>query len=119
MLYFLTIRYGLIGGAIAWVVLNSGYVLISISIMHTRLLKEEKWRWYLKDVGLPLIASLIIAGLGRLFMLDQMSQIMTVFYLIIISTLTLLAAAFVTPTTREWLANQIINFKLHKKIKWV
>jgi O-antigen/teichoic acid export membrane protein len=53
-------RFGPIGAAWVWVGLNAGYVLILIQFMHLRLLKGEKLRWYLFDVGLPLVASLAV-----------------------------------------------------------
>jgi O-antigen/teichoic acid export membrane protein len=105
----LTSQYGAIGGAIAWVILNTGNVFIMIPVMHKRLLVTEKWRWYWQDNGLPLVASLIIAGLGRLFIGGQMSQVTTAFYLIIISISTLAVTAMVTPTTRTWFRDKILR----------
>jgi O-antigen/teichoic acid export membrane protein len=50
--------YGAVGAAFIWVILNGGFVLVGIPLMHRRLLKGEQWRWYLEDVGLPLGVSL-------------------------------------------------------------
>ena len=66
--------YGALGAAIAWIILNSGYVLIAIQIMHSRLLKGEQWRWYLTDVGKPFLAALTIALLWRMFTPAEMSR---------------------------------------------
>jgi len=60
--------YGAVGAAIIWVVLNGGFVLVCIQLMHRRLLKGEQWRWYLEDVGLPLAVSLGTALLCLLIM---------------------------------------------------
>lgn len=110
LIIFMTKHYGAIGGACAWVILNSGYVLFSIHFMHRRLLPHEKWRWYWQDVSIPLLASLTITGLGRLFMRGQMSQLMTIVYLLIISILALVVTAITTPITRAYLARyQIPN----------
>ncbi len=54
-------RYGAIGAAWIWIILNGGYVLIGIHFMHTRLLPKEKWRWYGKDVALPGLTSVVTA----------------------------------------------------------
>jgi hypothetical protein len=59
--------YGAVGAAIIWVVLNSGFVLISIPLMHHRLLKGEQWKWYFEDVGLPLAVAVAAAFCGSLF----------------------------------------------------
>lgn len=56
--YFLANAYGAIGGAAAWLMLNSGYVLISQQIMHRRVLQKEKTAWYLRDFAFPSFAAL-------------------------------------------------------------
>lgn len=112
MIVYMTSQYGALGGASVWVILNGGYVLFSIYFMHRRLLPRQKWRWYWQDVGLPLAAALSVAGLGRLLMCGQISQFMTIFYLIIVSISTLAIAAFTTPTTRTWLFDKLSNLKL-------
>jgi len=109
---FLTRRFGVVGGASGWVILNAGYVLFTIYFMHKRLLPTEKWRWYWQDVGVPLVSSLLIAGLGRLCMAGPMSQFSTLSFLSIISILTLTAASIATPTTRIWLFNKIAGLKI-------
>lgn len=49
-------RYGVIGAAGAWLVLNTSYVLIGAHVMHRRLLPEVKWRWYRRAIFAPLAA---------------------------------------------------------------
>jgi O-antigen/teichoic acid export membrane protein len=112
MIVFMTFHYGALGGASVWVILNCGYVFISIHFMHKRLLLREKWNWYWHDVSLPLIASLLIPGLGRIFISDHTSQFMTIIYIIIISVSTLAITAITTQTTRIWFFNKISNLKL-------
>lgn len=53
-------HYGALGAAWIWVALNAGYVLITIQLMHLRLIPEEKWHWYLTDVLFPLSGALSI-----------------------------------------------------------
>jgi O-antigen/teichoic acid export membrane protein len=112
MIVFMTFHYGALGGASVWVILNCGYVFISIHFMHKRLLLREKWNWYWHDVSLPLIASLLIPGLGRIFISGHTSQFMTIIYIIIISVSTLAITAITTQTTRIWFFNKISNLKL-------
>lgn len=112
MIVFMTFQYGALGGASVWVILNGGYVLISIHFMHRRLLPHEKWNWYWYDVSLPLIASLITSSLGRILIHGQNSHFMTIIYLIIISIATLAITAIATKTTRIWFLNKISNLKL-------
>lgn len=68
-------RYGSIGAAWTWVVLNAGYVFFFAQLMHRRILRDEKWEWYLADVAAPVSAGFVLVwligqvvplGLGRL-----------------------------------------------------
>jgi O-antigen/teichoic acid export membrane protein len=110
MLIVMVNYYGAIGAAIVWVTLNTGYVLISLQIMHSRLLKGEQWRWYCEDVGLPLIAALATAGLGRWLLPADMTPLTTVVYLFGVSLATLTVTAMVTPTVRMWLKDYFFSF---------
>jgi O-antigen/teichoic acid export membrane protein len=49
-----TLRYGAIGSAWIWLILNAGYVLIGVHFLYRRLLVTEKWRWYGKDLCMPM-----------------------------------------------------------------
>jgi O-antigen/teichoic acid export membrane protein len=113
MIYFLVQQYGVVGAASAWVILNSGYVLICVRIMHSRLLKGEQWRWYLNDVAVPLLAGFSVALIWRLlFTPDGMSRPTIFIYLTGISATTLIAAATGTPVTRLWLEQKITRCKI-------
>ena len=59
--FWVTPRYGVIGAAWIWVILNAGYLLLSAHILYRRLLKTEKWHWYFNDVILPAVAALSTA----------------------------------------------------------
>ncbi|MHB8130373.1 MAG: lipopolysaccharide biosynthesis protein [Mobilitalea sp.] len=112
VIIFMVGSFGAIGGAIAWLVLNIGYVIFWIPVMHKRLLLKEKWRWYWQDVFVPLAVCTFVAGLGRIFIREPMSQYMTLLSLIIISILTLWVTALTTPVTRVWLFGQLSKIKI-------
>jgi len=112
LIIFMAACFGAVGGAIAWLVLNIGYVTFWIPVMHKRLLLKEKWRWYWQDTCVPLMACTFVAGLGRIFAKELMSQYMMLLHLIIISVLTLGITALTTPITREWLLGQLLKIKL-------
>ena len=67
-----------------WIVLNVGYLLIVIQLMHFRLLKHEKWTWYRNDVGKLLAITLMVTGIGRLIMRDGLEDILKFVILIIV-----------------------------------
>jgi O-antigen/teichoic acid export membrane protein len=109
LIIYSAMRYGAIGAAIAWFALNMGDVVLVIPLMHRRLLRKEKWRWYWQDICLPLVVCTFVAGLGRIFISGPMSQFMMVQYLIVISVSTLGIAAIATPVTRSWLFGQLLK----------
>jgi O-antigen/teichoic acid export membrane protein len=109
---FMAHHYGATGAASAWLALNAGYILFEIPIMHRRLLRTEKWRWYWHDVCFPLAACVLTGGLGRLLMSSSMSQFAMSVYLIVISVLTLGITGAVTSVTRAWF------FERFSKMSW-
>jgi len=113
LIIYVTRRYGATGAASVWLVLNIGYVFFEIPIMHRRLLRKEKWRWYWQDVGVPLIAGLSFAGLGRLFMGGPVPQFVMLLYLVIVSVLTLGITLISAPTMRSILYGQLLKIKLN------
>jgi O-antigen/teichoic acid export membrane protein len=111
LIIYMTMHYGAIGAAGVWLVLNMGMFFFEIPIMHLRLLRKEKWRWYLQDVCLPLAVCILIAGLGRILINGPISQFMMLLNLIIVSALTLGMAAITTPITRTLLFKQLLKIK--------
>lgn len=112
LIFFLTKKYGALGGASAWVILNSGYVFIVAPIIHKRLLPNEHWHWCVRDVGLPFLASVVLAGIGRLFIANTMSKPIMMVSIILVLILTFGGTVMVTPTTRSWLLNRLLKKKM-------
>ena len=100
LIIFMTTKYGAVGAAIVWVILNTGYMLFLIPIMHRRLLAGEKWRWYLEDVSYPLLAALGTIGAGRWFISGQMSLAGMVVSLLAVYLTALATAALAAPLVR-------------------
>lgn len=97
-----------IGAAWAWIILNLGYLIFEIPIMHRRLLKNEMGKWYRHDIALPiLIVTIIVSVAHSIFPVEASKLILT---LEIIGTLvfSILVSA--------WFANQLnINMLKMKK----
>lgn len=112
LMIVLTKSFGVLGAASVWVILNAGYVIIGIQIMHRRLLPNEKWRWYKEDVGIPLVVSLVVAGTFRLLNPDLSGFIYNMIYLIVVSAITLSITALATSATRSWLYSIALNLRV-------
>ena len=117
LIIYMATQYGAVGAASVWFILNAGYVFFEIPVMHLRLLRKEKWRWYLQDVCLPLAVCLFVAGTGRMLINGPMSQFVMLLNLITVSALTLGTTAIVTPVTRTWLFMQLSKIKLAQGTK--
>ena len=111
LIFFMTRYYGAIGGASVWVLLNSCYLAFTIYFMHRRLLRNEKWRWYWQDICIPLSASIVVAGFGRLFITKAMPPLTMFIYISVISAATLAVATMATATTRAWVLNKVFKIK--------
>lgn len=59
-------RYGGVGAAYGWLVLMLGYFVAGMPLVHARLLRGELGRWYLRDLGPPLLGSTIVCGVAAL-----------------------------------------------------
>lgn len=100
-------RFGAIGAAWAWFVLNVSYVLISIHFMHARILPNEKWSWYWESVFKPLfIGSITVLALHRWILLPQ-GRAMTAVVLVGISILLAIVVLCCMPTARKFLQQQL------------
>jgi O-antigen/teichoic acid export membrane protein len=109
---YMTKHYGATGAALTWLFLNMGYIFLEIPIMHRRILRKEKWRWYLQDVCLPIMSCILVTGLGRICMNKSMSEFMTSFYIIIVSVLTFMATVITIPIYRTWLFERLVKIKV-------
>jgi O-antigen/teichoic acid export membrane protein len=115
LIIYMTNVYGAIGAAIVWLALNLGYIIFEIPIMHIRLLQTEKWKWYWRDIGIPVIAGVTTAGLGKIFIVESMPEFRMLQYLIIISVLTFVATLFSAPAMREVFYSQLLRLKMYFK----
>lgn len=107
LIYFMSLRYGGLGAAWVWLILNCGYVAFSLPIIHRRLLPGHLRQWFTMDVGAPLIATFLVAGLWTLAAGIQDSYVWMLFNLVAVSLLTPLAAAIAAQQIRGLMVNYI------------
>jgi len=94
-----TPRYGAIGAAWIWFILNAGYVLLGMHYLHRHLLKHEKWNWYSRDIGLPAWVVALVAASSMLHP-DDLSAAGELAWLLASGTAALLGSAFAAPSLR-------------------
>jgi hypothetical protein len=100
-------RYGGIGAAWVWILLNCGYILIVLQCMHRRLLVGELSRWYRDDFARPLLAALF-AGLLLRFALPSF-EVRWMCAPVLAGTWLVLqtAALFAAPLFRQWILDRL------------
>jgi len=108
LIIILAMHYGAIGASCAWLGLNIGYVFFEIPVMHRKILQKEMWRWYWKDVCVPIVVALSFAGLWRLCLNDlaMQSQLMMTLQLAAILISTIGITLYSVPTIRAILFDQ-------------
>jgi O-antigen/teichoic acid export membrane protein len=110
---FMTMNYGAAGAASVWLGLNGIYMAIGVPLTHRRLLKGEAFRWFAKDVGIPLAGSLTIAGIARLIfpVFESPSRFISASLLLLVFAFTAFGAAMCTPATRDFISHSVLERK--------
>lgn len=110
-IWLLAKHYGPVGAACVWPALNTIYVAIGVPLTHRRLLKAGTWRWY-SEAGLPLVAILPIAVVGKVLITDSMSGPLTICILVGLLVCATAAAALISPYIRSWLFSQMTQARI-------
>ena len=100
-------RYGAVGAAAAWIIPYAVQVFVFIPLMHRRLLPGEKWRWYLNDNAVPLLAAAAAATALRLLVPSHGPPMVLLGGVLAAAGAALLASSLATPVTRAWLAGSV------------
>ena len=103
---YATLHYGAIGGALSWVILNFSYTIFGMQVMHRMILKKELKKWYLIDVGLPLLLAIIINSAAYLLLTEKSfitdSPIETIFFVGVTFLMTVFSGIISIPTIRHF-----------------
>lgn len=103
VMWLLANRMGGTGVALAWLLLNFGYIAIGVPMMHRRLLRGEMQGWLLKDMIPSIAASLAVGTIWR-FVVSGFDRSLTgIAWLALISLTTLMAAVLSTAYPRGML----------------
>ena len=112
LLVLLVTNLGPVGGALSWLLLNIGYVVVNIQLMHRRLLRGEMWLWYWNDVGKTALASVAAALIFFALMPESLGRVGMLFYLILAYALVLTTAGIVAPEVRRELRSNVDAIRL-------
>lgn len=110
---YATLTYGAVGGALSWVILNFSYTVFGMLVMHRMILKGELKKWYVTDVGLPVLTAVAINGIAYIVLTRETSIATSSLQAVVFVSLTFfvtLAASMVTiPAIRNFWMGRFIK----------
>jgi len=71
-----------VGASIAWVVMNSTYIIFMVPVFFKRYLNDEKLKWYVNDIGVPLITSFSICLISWLLEPSLHTKLLTIIWIL-------------------------------------
>jgi O-antigen/teichoic acid export membrane protein len=74
LLLWAAARFGGVGAACVWALLNAAYLSIGIPWTHRRLLRGEALRWLWSDVCVPATGAVLVALIGRMLVKESASN---------------------------------------------
>jgi O-antigen/teichoic acid export membrane protein len=103
LMIILVNRFGAIGACGGWILLNGITIPIYMFFLHKRLLPTEQGHWYLIDVGLPLLISLMIILPGRILLKEGIFLPRGILFLYIggLSFLAVIITGLISPEIRN------------------
>lgn len=103
-IYFASMEWGAVGAAAIWIILNVGYLLITVNVMHNRLLKDERFAWYLNDLATPLVSVMAVVVASyyiRETWIDSQNDIILVAFIAVTLLLSITSAVMSSSILRK------------------
>lgn len=108
-----TPKYGALGAAWIWVILNVCYVLFGMHYLHRKIMKSGKWYWYVHDVIFPAFGALVAVCLTWLIQPDSMTKVIQCIWLLGSGCVVLVASAVFTQTFQHRIKKLISGITKH------
>jgi len=114
---WLTPLYGAIAAAWIWVFINAGYILFGVHFMYRKILSNEKWRWYTKDILFPMtsatITAFLLSWIAPSSFMSTFTQLAWLFFTLVTI---LLSSAVATLTLRTKILSFIRRIRINSKL---
>jgi O-antigen/teichoic acid export membrane protein len=102
-------RYGAIGAAYGWLLLNVGYVVMNAHLMHRRLLPGGKGKWYRDAIARPVLAGSAVCGAFLLLWPSSPSQEIAALTLGLAALTVFASVVAVLPTVRPVVTRLLVG----------
>jgi O-antigen/teichoic acid export membrane protein len=94
-------RYGVMGAAWIWLLLNVSYVFVGLHFMFQKLIPKEKWRWFKESIAKPFIVAVTVA-FGLAFFIPVTDNSLVLLLNILVASICVeLAVVLVLPSVRQ------------------
>jgi len=93
-----------IGASIAWVVMNSTYIIFMVPVFFRRYLNNEKWKWYVNDIGIPFVTAFSVCLISWFILPPLYSKLIIISWIFI----TLLISFFATGMSLSFVRRFVI-----------
>jgi O-antigen/teichoic acid export membrane protein len=111
LVWWATLNYGPIGAASIWVLVSSLYLIIGTPLMFNKILLNQKIKWIVFDVFIPLFFATITALILSIILPEPIGRINQGLTLLISGILTLIVSFF----SANELRNKVVQMILNKK----
>ncbi len=98
-LWFAIHTWGAVGGAAMSIVVNLGYVLIELPVMHHYVLRGRLWRWY-GDMAVPIVVSIALAVAARAVVMNVAHPLVRLFAAFVFGGIAIVLSAACFPELR-------------------
>jgi O-antigen/teichoic acid export membrane protein len=100
-----TMRFGAIGAAASFLIVNFSLLLAGIILTHSRLLPGHLGRWLVRDAGPPAVAALLVCGVARLWI--ETGDRWLAAEIVVVSAIAFAASALTTRVAWEWIHERV------------
>jgi len=97
-----------IGASIAWVVMNSTYIIFMVPVFFRRYLNDEKLKWYVHDIGIPLIVPFLVCLISWIIMPQMHSKLFIVSWILTILLISFLATGMSLSFIRSFVFKHLL-----------
>lgn len=109
-IWFMAVRFGPLGAASVWLVLNAVSLIFDVPLTHRRVLRGEMPGWVVQDVLPPLVSTVLIAGIARFLLPDGgLSRLTTLGILTFVLLCCFLVSALLATRVRSRLFATLSN----------
>jgi O-antigen/teichoic acid export membrane protein len=111
LLFALTKQFGGVGAAGVWLLIAASYFLTQIPLMHRKILRHQARRWYINDVGIPLVSCGLAAWLLAVAVGPATTRIGAVLTVALVGLLVGTVGLLATPLVRDQLSDLWVHYR--------